>query len=465
MNDEMDNVCQKTNWRDVWTKVLLAGVIVLYPFNLFPHGPFLKLSLYPLLGLCCLNFDRLVKIYFQDAFLRIILLFSGLSLLWMGVSLCFTVGVEGINNVHIHAWINEAKRLIPWLIFIGSAFLLPRETCLRWLYRAFIGLFCLCGSYTLLELLHFSGVTWATDILTSAITFFMSTELGAWTNGNFWPPILWDSARCRSVFEEPAYFAVFLGFCALLFTYGAWIAKRWWNLCAQLCLAMLAMIMLCLTRGAAGAIGLAAGSVVWMCVAFGSWTRMTRVMRLRLIGLVILVGLASCCALMTQRHSTRQITNIAQQGGSTRGIHLAVELDCISAAPFCGYGIGMYGPVMAEALATQPERTHEIEVWIKRENEPPRLNHFTAIAVSTGLVGLGLFFGWFLLPSMVVGLARIWRLPVGHCCIASALSVFIVCQMLSATAEIFSYFILMTIPMLFLTDSQMEKGETRGVNA
>lgn len=439
-------------WRDGATKVFLVLTILLYPFNLFPHGPFLKLTLYPLLFLFLLNVDRLLKLTWTHRYFRYLAIVATLWFLWMFISLCFAVGFSAIEGKHLANILNDIKRFVPWYTFAGCCFLLPRDEIKRLLYWSFVGLFSYCACYSILEFLHFLEVAWATDVLKVAIKGFMSTELGAWTNGNFWPPILWDSVRYRSVFEEPAYFAILLGFCILLFTYAAWMAKKESGFWGNLCLSLLALVLLCQTRGAAGAISLTVASVVWIGLALCRISKMSRILRWRFPLLAIFLLVGSYFALTTQRHSAESITGASSRGKTTRAIHLTAELNCVAASPIYGCGVGEYGEVMREALRTQQDQTHEVEVWIGRDNEPPKLNFFTGIMVTTGIVGGLLFMAWFAFPAVVLWLKKAFSLPVGSCCLVPALGLFIACQMTSATTEIFSYFLLMTVPLLFIVD-------------
>lgn len=458
----------KLAWRNKATKMLLILTILFYPFNLFPYGPFLKLTLYPLLALFLLNFDRLILLTLKNTYFRYIAIVATLWFTWMLISLCFAIGPSAIERENFIGIINDVKRFVPWYTFVGCCFILPRDEVKILLYWAFVGLFGYCACYSILEYLHFAGFSWATDFLSLAIKGFMSTELGEWTGGNFWPPILWDSERYRSVFEEPAYFAVLLGFCTLLFTYVAWLAKSWRSFWGNIVLAGIAAVLLCQTRGAAGAISLSVASVVWVFLALCFAVKMSRTLCLRMIIIAVFLFGASFFTLTTQRHASSHITSLAKVSTSTeledvehakttRSIHLSVELQCISASPIYGCGVGEYGNVMRDALRGSKDKTHEIDVWVSREDDPPKLNLFTGLAVTYGIVGLLLFMAWFAFPIIIFWFKRLKTSSIESCCIVPALGFFIACQMTSASTEIFSYFLLMTIPLLLIMDETDSK--------
>lgn len=496
---------QKIAWRDHVTLGLLALTVLFYPFNLFPYGPFLKLTLYPLLGLFCLNFDRIIGLTLSRPLFRYLALAGGAWLLWTVISLCLAVGPSAIEVRHVHEVLNDVKRFVPWYTFVACCFLVPRVALKRVLYGAIVGLFALCSVYATLEALHFTGVAWATATLKVVIHGFMRTELCAWTNGNFWPPVLWDSERYRSFFEEPAYFAVFAGFCVLFFTAVAWRARRRSSFVGHFVLAAGAVVLLCKTESAAGAIALAVASGTWMLLAGCFWSRASLRARWRMGAIALFLVGASLVALMTQRHPAEHLALMTQAHGkvavqapvatatrvsqseanstvpttstpvaakpaptspavqeayplwmSTRAIHLSTELKCIAASPIYGYGVGEYARVMHAALQAAPKKTDEIKVWALPENRPPKLNLFTGFAVTYGCVGLLLFLAWFALPTMVLWLKQ-WRvMGVEQGCVVAALGVFLLCPMMSASMEVFCYMLLATVPLILVTEGADE---------
>lgn len=474
---------QKDSWRTQATLALLALTIVLYPFNLFPHGPFMRLTLYPLVGLLCLNVDRIIALTRSRPLFRCFALLGGVWFLWILISLCLAVGPAAIEMRHLREGFNEVKRFVSWYTFVACCFLVPRAMLKRVLYWAFLGLFGVCSAYTILEALHFAGVRWASETLKVLIHGFMYTEISAWLNGNFWPPIFWDSQRYRSLFEEPAYFSVFSGFCALFFTMIAWQAKRLRGFIAHLALAALAVFFLCETKSAAGALALAAASGVWIVLAGCFWARGDFQTRWRMGVIALFLASASLIAIVTQRHPAQQIALLTQpksaaervltkaeiaklppsertvaearakpSGTNTRAIHLAMELKCIESSPIYGCGAGEYIPVMRHALQNSPRKTAEIQIWASPKNDPPKLNLFTGIAVTYGGVGLLLFLSWFMLPTVVLWIKQWPTLRIEQACVTAALGIFILCPMMSASMEIFCYILLATVPLLLVTE-------------
>jgi hypothetical protein len=453
-------------WREPMTKVLLVLTLLVYPFNNFPFGPFAKLTFYPLLLLLVLNVDRIVTLARTNKYLRYLAYVGGAWALWSILSLFFSVGFQAIGAPHVKSIAGSIRFFVLWYTFIACCFLLPRDELKRLFYWTFVGLLGYCSLYSILEILHFSGVQWATRTLETVIQYFLTTGITEWTAGNVWPPILWDSERYRSIFEEPSYYSILLGFTTLFFASFAWVSKRFWATLGNLCLAGVAVFFLCKTKSAAGAISLAIASCTWVFLSFCLFFKMTRLMRFKMIAFVVLLACGASFALVSQRHTTENIKSLVcaavvkseeSTEKTTRAIHLGAELECIKQSPIYGYGMGEYDKVMREALKDEPYKPHELQVWLAREGALPWLNWFTGLAVMYGLVGLGLFLGWFLLPLIVVWFKRLKELPVDHLTLSASLAIFLVFQMTSANTEIFCYMLLMSIPVLLVIDAPKEE--------
>jgi hypothetical protein len=421
----------------------------------------MKLTLYPLVGLFFLNADRIAVLTWRRPLFRFLAVMGGLWCTWMFCSLFLAVDADAITGNNLKGAVNDITRFVPWYVFVAGCFLVPREDLKRTLYWAFVTLFGLCSLYSGLEFLHFAGVEWATETLKAAIGCFMHTGFSDWVNGSVWPPILWDSERYRSLFEEPAYFSVFIGFCALLFMAIAWQAKTKKCMVIHLLMAVLSVVLLSKTKSAAGAVAFSAASFVWIVLALCFRKRGDCCARCRMVGIAIFLIIASVLAMVTQRHSAKSMAELAQakktsteHASSTRAIHLAAELDCIKASPVYGVGPGEYSNVMRETLDRAPEKTEEIEVWASPEHNPPMLNLFTGIAVSYGWVGLLLFLGWFMVPTLGLWIKQYKTLSMEQGCVTAALGSFIVCIMMSANTEIFCYMLLVTIPLIIITEDR-----------
>lgn len=448
-------------WRDGVTKVLLALTLLLYPFNNFPFGPFAKLAFYPLLLLLVLNIDRILQQMRENRYLRYVMIVGGLWAIWMVVSLVLSIGFNAIGFKHIKAISGAIRFFLLWYTFAACCLSFPREEIRRLFYWIFVVLLVVCAAYSSIEYLHFAGVEWATHFLKHAIHYFLHTGITEWTGDNVWPPVLWDSVRYRSIFEEPAYYSVLLGFTTLFFSWHAWTSKQWRGMAGNLLLAVLASLLLCGTKSAAGAISTAVARFAWVGIAICFIWRLDRCLRLKLLVLALLFAVGSYFELTTQRHSSSNIgslvgtmvyeeAEVAARPKTTRSIHLASELECIAAAPIKGHGIGEYDRVMRAKLKAVPYKTGEILVWINREGSVPWLNWFTGLAVMYGVVGLLLFLAWFVFPLAILWLMDVLSAPVEKLCLTAALGLFLVTQMNSANTEIFVYMMLMTIPLLYI---------------
>lgn len=454
----------RLTWRDVATKGLLALTVLVYPFNNFPVGPFTKLTFYPLLALLLLNWDRLLTTIKEHCYLRYVAVAGGCWAIWMVLSLCFAIGPSSIGFAHVKAIAGAVRFFVLWYTFIACCLLFSRDELRTLFYWTFIGLLGYCTLYSLVEWLHFNGVAWATWFLEHAIHCFIHTGITEWTNGNVWPPVLWDSERFRSVFEEPAYYSVLLGFSTLFFALFAWVAKGAWRTLGNLFLAGVAAFLLCKTRSAAGAISLAVASGVWILLALCQFFKMNRVMRWKMGLLAFIFLLGPFFALMMQRHSSTNVGSLMQAvvaqdthavtAKTTRSIHLFAELTCIADSPIYGHGMGEYDPVMRAVLEREPYKTHELSVWLKRDGAVPWLNWFSGLAVMYGLVGLALFLAWFAFPLAIMWIKQVMHSPAERICASAALGLFLACQMMSANTEIFCYMLLMTFPVLCIYDAR-----------
>ncbi len=452
-----------SSWRDTITKVLLALVILVYPFNAFPHPPTSQLMRVPIVFLFLLNIDRFWNLWKTNKYLRMVALLGGAWFVWMNLASLFAGGLEAFGD-NISGVFKFFKFFILWYLFMTGLLIFPYDEIKGYIYWAFVALFGYTALYACIELLYFADVAWAKDFLGQAIHCFMKVSPN---ENSWWPPVFWTDVgeeRCRSVFEEPAYYALLLVFCTLFFSYFAWVAKKTKGVIGNFILATLSAFLLVKTLSAAGAVSLGVAVMIWMLLAFCFICRMEPKIRVRLLLFILMFVGASVFTLMTQRHSFSTILGLmnpienVDKNRSARAIHLAAELKLVSKAPICGYGAVEYRNVMTKALREENkvEDQEEVKRWVKNQNPPP-LNRYTEHCVRFGIPGLLFFVAWLILPIFYLLIKNFRHHSIPNSCVAIALTISLACLMLAANTYVFCYFIFFSFPTLFVMDSKYEK--------
>jgi hypothetical protein len=67
---------------------------------------------------------------------------------------------------------------------------------------------CIIAVYSFFELFYFFGYTWAKNVLVNVNPLLHAIK----ENFGWWPPLLWDSPRIRSIFPEPSQFGMYAAF-------------------------------------------------------------------------------------------------------------------------------------------------------------------------------------------------------------------------------------------------------------
>jgi O-antigen ligase len=67
---------------------------------------------------------------------------------------------------------------------------------------------CIMAVYSFFELFYFFGYAWAKSVLVNVNPLLHAIE----ENFGWWPPLLWDSPRVRSIFPEPSQFGMYGAF-------------------------------------------------------------------------------------------------------------------------------------------------------------------------------------------------------------------------------------------------------------
>lgn len=67
---------------------------------------------------------------------------------------------------------------------------------------------CIMVVYSFFELFYFFGYTWAKSVLVNVNPLLHAIK----ENFGWWPPLLWDSPRVRSIFPEPSQFGMYAAF-------------------------------------------------------------------------------------------------------------------------------------------------------------------------------------------------------------------------------------------------------------
>ena len=402
--EELDKIPQgkELSIRQQITLILWGLSIVLLPFLRFPFGVFQKLSLYPLLLIALLNIDKWWDLCWKNKYLR----YTGVALAayigWQIISLPFSVSLNNIKFAeNLYPSITETMTLGAWYVLLASCFLVPSAKIAKTFHRSLtITILYLCA-YSIIEILHFAHVKWASDFLGKAI-YFIQREVGL--VHDWWPPVFWDSPRLRSVFAEPSFFAVIAVFALLYYGFCMWKAEHWKKATGNTLLMLLSALTAMGTRSSGAALSMIVSVTVFVILFAIFFCKLDK--RQKKKGAILAIQLIFFTSIMI----------ISQRGGigdwqilfrkthtksssSTRLIHLQAELKAIGISPIWGCGQGQYAKNMKEALQKSPEKTNEIHLWTDKEDYyPPRLNKYTSIALEYGIIGLLFFLMLFIMP-------------------------------------------------------------------
>ena len=398
------------------TLILWGITIVLLPFFRFPYGEFEKLSLYPLLLIAFINIDKWWNLCWHNKFLRYTAFAIAAFIAWQLISLPFSVGLSNINFAdNIKPSINDMITYGAWYVFLATCFLLPQEKIRKTFYWSLTVTLLYCCAYSVIEILHWSKVQWATDFLSKSIYFFQK-DVGQYCG--WWPPVFWDAPRLRAIFGEPSYFAVLLTFAVLYYGFAFWRSAGWKKISGNALLMILSVLALCGTQSASGTVSLAGSTVLFIVLFAIFFRKFNKFERIKgsILSILLLVfsamvalnqrgGINDWLLLLNKISETSQPQQQQQKkfdsSSGTRLIHLKAEIKLIAERPLCGYGQGNYGPAMKQALLESPEKTGEIRLWSENEEfVPPSLNKYTQTAINSGLTGLVFFFLMFL-PALV----------------------------------------------------------------
>ena len=388
--------------------------VFLIPFMYVPYFVFQKLSLYPLVIIALLNVDKWWNLCWNNKFLRYTAFAVAAFIMWQIISLPFCVGLGDITfSDNIRPVINDGITYAAWYVFLAAAFMFPKNRIEKTFYKSFTAILLCCAAYSILEILHFRGVQWASNILAEAIHYIMTVEPEGW----WWPPLFWDQPRLRSVFAEPSYFAIMLVFSVLYYSMQMWINKKRMIFTGNLFLMLLSVLLLCLTKSAGGALSLTAATLVFIILSAIFFRKFPLLLKIKsgILSLLLLISsfLAVACqrggfaefatienALESAEADSAQEQRMLSGSSSTRLIHLKTELKMIGKNPFPGVGSGKYSDAMCEALEASPEQTPELISWWSSRGNTPRLNLYTARMVEFGIPGGILFLNIFIFPGL-----------------------------------------------------------------
>ena len=419
------NVFSFNRLRQNLTVALFFLVIPLLPFRYFPYGPFSCLSLYPLLLIGILNADLLFRLLWKNKLLFYVFLGIVAWAIWGVISLLLFSGTAISVGTHITLFISTGITLSAVYLFLSSYYLLPSGSAPTVLYRSITTSLLICAAYNILEFLHFNQCGFATAFLKKAIYFFSEVCI----NGSWSPPEIWPQPRLRSFFPEPGYYAMFLLFAALFYALNCVYSPVKNMLKHIVCngvLFFLSILLLIGTKSTMGGLSLLAGVLCFSVLYALYWKRQNSTQRWHNGILCVILLLSTVLTLNFQRggffaanQAISIVKDAAEQeqekeqekeskekkhpapraGGSikTRMLHFYASCNLIAERPFFGCGTGNYIPEMHRALTELPEKTSEIQRWIKQKT-PCGPSILAVLCVVYGIPGALLFFSFALVP-------------------------------------------------------------------
>lgn len=451
------------------TLVLWGIAVFLIPFLYIPYFIFQKLSLYPLVLIAFINIDKWWKLCWGNKLLRWIAFAIIAFIGWQAVSLPFAVKLSEITiDDNVKPLINNAIVYGSWYVFLATAFMFPREKLEKTFYRSFTAILLCCAYYSVIEIMHFCNVQWATDFLSKSIHYLMEVE----NNGWWWPPVFWDQPRLRSVFPEPSYFAIMLVFSTLYYSARTLYLSNKKKNAISLILMVLSAILLALTKSAGGALALSAATAFFIVLSLIFFRKLTVSERIKSGILSVLLVTASLFAMGCQRggfaefsvmkksldivkKTDAQNVELLHGSSSTRIIHLKTELREISQRPLWGAGYGEYSDAMCEALKESTVETPESRSWWMRQNTP-RLNAYTASMVEFGIPGGVLFLSIIFLPAMCMWITSIRKQNFTTAITMGAVYCGLMTILNFANTVIMIYLMLFVLPLFMMENTGKE---------
>ena len=419
----LDNVADGNDMsiRQKITITLWGMSIVLLPFCHFPYGPFERLALYPLIIIAFLNIDKWWNLCWHNKYLRWIGLALWGYVLWQIVTLPFTMNISEISfSCNIFSIIRYAMSYGAFYVFLASFFLFPRKIADKIFFWCLTCVLLYCSAYSGIELLHFSGVQWATDFLAKSIHYIMEVQKTGW-----YPPLFWNSERVRSVFAEPSHYAMLLVFCIIYYASQIWLKKKCKIVVVSIAMTLLGIGQLCLTKGMGGAFNITIATVFFGILFSIFFRKFTREQKIKGVILILSFMICSFFTIKYQRGGVveyRKIAGISKNNiqkpensnqktvlsGSTntRTLCLKMDIETILSKPLFGIGAGNYPKYMSEAHSKQKFVTHELLWWISLE-KIPKLIPIAAIAVESGILG-ALLFLMFLSGGLFISSAEVF---------------------------------------------------------
>ena len=470
------------------TLVLWGIAVFLIPFLYIPYFIFQKLSLYPLVLIAFINIDKWWKLCWGNKLLRWIAFAIIAFIGWQAVSLPFAVKLSEITiDDNVKPLINNAIVYGSWYVFLATAFMFPREKLEKTFCCSFTAILLCCACYSVIEIMHFCNVQWATDFLSKSIHYLMVVE----NNGWWWPPVFWDQPRLRSVFPEPSYFAIMLVFSTLYYSARTLYLSNKKKNAISLILMVLSAILLALTKSAGGALALSAATAFFIVLSLIFFRKLTVSERIKSGILSVLLVTASLFAMGCQRGGFAEFTVMKKSlnqpvtvikipktekkvveekkrkkvktpkvkrlhgSSSTRIIHLKTELREISERPLLGAGYGEYSDTMCEALKESTVETPESRSWWMRQNTP-RLNAYTAAMVEFGIPGGVLFLSIIFLPAMCMWITSIRKQNFTTAITMGAVYCGLMTILNFANAVIMIYLMLFVLPLFMMANTGKE---------
>ncbi|MBQ9772377.1 MAG: O-antigen ligase family protein [Lentisphaeria bacterium] len=470
------------------TLVLWGLTVFFLPYLYVPYFIFQKLSLYPLVLIAIINIDKWWKLCWNNKFLRYTAFGIAAFIIWQIISLPFNLGLSNINFAdHIKPSINEAITLVAWYIFLAAAFMFPKEKIEKTFYWCITTVFICCCAYSVIEILHFAKVQWATDFLGKSIHYLIK---GVGEYFNWHPPVFWDSPRLRSVFSEPSNFAVLSTFTLLYYGCYFWLSTGWKKMSGNILLMILSFLALCGTQSASGTLALSTATLFFVILFAVFFRKFNKLKKIKGIVFSFLLIVFTFIIALNQRGGIsdwkllfdkatdgvqkqvvsekkqvvpekKQIVSGKKQikfssSSNTRLIHLKAEIKLIARKPVCGYG--EYGNVMRQSLWESPEKTREVLLWCKNEDfSPPTLNKYTGIIVKYGIVGLLFFFAIFF-PAIILLYQAVNSISPEKWIYPLILCIAIATILATCPINVLFYSILLTLPLrLYSIDDSAER--------
>lgn len=274
---------------------------------------------------------------------------------------------------------------------------------------------CIIGIYSFFELNYFWGNKWAENILTTVNPMLHAIK----ENYGWWPPLLWDSMRIRSIFPEPSQFGMYATFVIPFFCLSIFdkikINKNLFFLSLTVFLLLLSLsktsnILFCI-------------EMILICILAIINKEIFKKFLLIIVAVIIAIGASMGClfsyesqvvsATSRVKQEQNRESNIAHEyvkdnvagvadpnsgSNSARFAIIKSDLRIFSDNILLGVGSGLKSAYTADYLTDQEKNNGEIAAWGKLQKENgvlksgyPSVCEFSKRLAENGIIGFSLY--------------------------------------------------------------------------